>query len=70
MQKKVSTLTFSGNIYAQNDDVAMGLPLGLVLPNIFMVELERSIIPTLTDKSEVCDKIRGLYSLLYKDRFN
>ena len=42
--------TFEGNIYVQNDGVAMGLPLGPILANIFMVELERSVIPTLMDK--------------------
>ena len=42
--------TFDGNIYVQNDGVAMGSPLGPVLANIFMVELERSVIPTLMDK--------------------
>ena len=42
--------TFDGNIFVQNYGVAMGLPLGPVLANIFMVELERSVIPTLIDK--------------------
>ena len=42
--------TFDGNIYVQKDGVAMGSPLGPVLANIFMVELERSVIPTLMDK--------------------
>ena len=42
--------TFNGNICIQNDSVAMGLPLGLVLANIFMAELERLVIPTLIDK--------------------
>ena len=42
--------TLDGNIYVQNDGVAMGSPLGLVLANIFMVELERPVIPTLMDK--------------------
>ena len=32
---------FHGNIYVQNDNVSMGSALGLVLANIFMVELER-----------------------------
>ena len=41
---------FEGNIYVQNDGVAMGSPLGPILANIFMVELERSVIPTLMDK--------------------
>ena len=31
--------TFDGNIYVQNDCVAVGSPLGPVLANIFMVEL-------------------------------
>ena len=38
---------YSNGIYQQNDGVAMGLPLGLVIAGIFMVELETSIIPTL-----------------------
>ena len=38
------------NIYVQNDGVAMGSPLGPVLANIFMVELERLVTPTLMDK--------------------
>ena len=42
--------TLDGNIYVQNDGVAMGSPLGLVLANIFMVELERPVVPTLMDK--------------------
>ena len=42
--------TFEGNIYVQNDGLAMGLPLGPILANIFMLELERSLILTLTDK--------------------
>ena len=41
---------FDGNIYVQNDGVAMRLPLGPVLANIFMVELERLVIPLLMDK--------------------
>ena len=42
--------TFDGNIYVQNDGVAMGSPSGPVLANIFLVELERSVIPTLMGK--------------------
>ena len=42
--------TFDGNIYVQNDGVAMGSPSGPVLANIFLVELERSVILTLMGK--------------------
>ena len=42
--------TFDGNIYLQNDGVAMGSPLEPVLANIFMVELERVVKPTPMDK--------------------
>ena len=37
-------------IYVWNDGVGMSLRLGLILANIFMVELEPSVIPTLMDK--------------------
>ena len=40
---------FGGDIYQQNDGVAMGSPLGPVLAGIFMVELETRIMPTVTD---------------------
>ena len=42
--------SFDNNIYIQNDGVAMGSSLGLILVNIFMVELERSVIPGLSNK--------------------
>ena len=41
--------TFNGKIYKQNDGVCMGNPLGPVIANIFMVELECSLVPTLND---------------------
>ena len=37
--------TCSNGIYEQNDDVAMGLPLGPALAVIFMVKIETSEIP-------------------------
>ena len=37
--------TFNNETYIQVDGVAMDLPLGPVLANIFMVELETSVIP-------------------------
>ena len=42
--------SFNGQIFQQVDGVAMGNPLGPVLANIFMVELECQINPTLKDK--------------------
>ena len=46
---KNAHFTFNNKTYFQVDAVAMGSPLGPVLPNIFMVELERNIIPTLSN---------------------
>ena len=40
--------TFNGKTYIQTDGVAMGLPLGPVLADIFMIELEKSLLPELT----------------------
>ena len=42
--------SFNNEIYIQNDGIAIGSPLGPVLVNIFMVELGRTIIPSLSDK--------------------
>ena len=41
--------SYNEDIYTQTDGVAMGSPLGPVLAGIFMVELERTILPTLRD---------------------
>ena len=38
------------DMYKLNDGIAMGSLLGPVLVNMFMVELERTIIPSLSDK--------------------
>ena len=38
------------NIYNQNNGLAMVSPLGPILANIFMVELEHSVIPGLVNK--------------------
>ena len=42
--------TFNNETYIEVDGVAMGLPLGPVLTNILMVELETSVIPNLSNK--------------------
>ena len=39
---------FNGKTYIQTDGVAMGSPLGPVLADIFMIELEKSLLPELT----------------------
>ena len=41
---------FNDEINIQNDGAAMGSLLGPVLANIFMAELEKNIIPPLSDK--------------------
>ena len=39
----------NGDIYLQIDGVTMSSPLGPVLAQIFMVELERSLVPRLSN---------------------
>ena len=41
--------SYNGDIYTQAEGVAIGSPLGPVLAGIFMVELERTILPTLKE---------------------
>ena len=49
MCTKEMHFSFNGVIYRQVNGVAMGSPLGPVLANVFMVELEKSLIPQLGD---------------------
>ena len=42
--------SFDNNIYGQNDNVAIASRSGPILADIFMVELERSVIPGLANK--------------------
>ena len=46
---KNAHFTLNKKTYVQVDGVAMGSPLGPVLANIFTVDLERNIIPTLSN---------------------
>ena len=41
--------TLCGESYIQTDGVAMGSPLGPVLSGIFMVGLENTLVPTLSN---------------------
>ena len=41
--------TFNNDVYQQCDGVAMGSPLGLVIAGIFMVVLERTLLPRLRE---------------------
>ena len=41
--------SMNGDIYLQIDEVAMGSPLGPVLAGFYMVELERSLVPKLSN---------------------
>ena len=41
--------TLFGESYVQTDGVAMGSPLGPVLAGIFMVELENTLVTTLSN---------------------
>ena len=51
--------TFNNETYIQVDGVAMGLRLGPVLANIFMVELETSVIPNLSNKVKLWKRFVG-----------
>ena len=45
MCTKEMHFSFNGKIYKQKNGVAMGSPLGPVIANIFMVHLEKQMIP-------------------------
>ena len=46
-----TAFTFKDKIYKQIDGVSMESPLGPLLANIFMTELEKDIIQKLIDKN-------------------
>ena len=54
--------SYNGDIYTQADGVATGSPLGPVLAGIFMVELERTILPTL--KEHMIPRKRYVYDTI------
>ena len=65
-----TVFSFNSKFYKQIDGVSMGLPLGPVLANIIMTELESTIVKELVDKSLV--KLYMRYAdntlLLVKDK--
>ena len=40
--------SYNGKLYLQEDGIAMSSPIGLIIADIFMVELERNLLPTLS----------------------
>ena len=46
-----TAFTFNDKIYTQIHRVSMGSPLGPLLSNVFMTELEKDIIQKLTDRN-------------------
>ena len=62
--KNVS-FSFNGDIYIQCDGIAMGSPLGPLPAGIFMQELERSIVPKLSEHMMLLEKICRRYYNLY-----
>ena len=49
---KEGHFTFNGVTYVQTDGVMMGSPLGSLIANIFMCELENNVVPTMGNKLE------------------
>ena len=49
LRTKNVNFSFNNEIYIQIDGVAMGSPLGPVIENIFMVEVETTLVPKLED---------------------
>ena len=49
---KEGHFAFNGDTYIQTDGVMMGSPLGSLIANIFMCELENSLVPTMNNELE------------------
>ena len=60
--------TFNNKIYIQNNGVAMSSPLDPVLANIFMVELETTLISNLSSKLSSLERFYWWLYLLCAER--
>ena len=60
--------SYNGDIYTQADGVAIGSPLGPVLAGIFVVELERTILPTFREHKGPWKRYVDDTHLLHKRR--
>ena len=59
--------SFNGVIYRQINGVAMGSPLGPVIANVFMVELENTLVPQLEDSVSLwCRYVDDTFTFIKK----
>ena len=59
--------SFNGVIYRQINGVAMGSPLGPVIANVFMVELENTLVPQLDDSVSLwCRYVDDTFTFIKK----
>ena len=49
MHKKQLHFRFNGETFTQIDGVVMGSPLGPLLANIFMISLEKKVLPNVSN---------------------
>ena len=66
---------FNGQLYLQKQEIAMGSPLGPVIAGIFMIELEKNVIPMLSQsmtswKSYVDDSMISFLDVLTMKKNN
>ena len=62
--------SFNNDIYIQIDGVAMGSPLGPVIADIFMVELETLLVPKLNDHVKKMETHCGWHLCICQAWFN
>ncbi len=68
---KEGHFTFNGETYVQIDGVMMGSPLGSLIANIFMCELENNLVPTMGTKLEEWTRyVDDTFALIEPDSIN